>query len=366
LTGRKVIVDTYGGAARHGGGCFSGKDPSKVDRSGAYAARHVAKNVVAAGLADRCEVQVAYAIGVAHPVSLMVETFGTGKLPGSKLIGIVSDTFDLRPGAIVRDLDLRRPIFQKTAAYGHFGRTDHDFTWEHRPRRGASRRGRPRGRPRRGGGDRPGLLAGEGLAELRRRRRLVAEALGMGRVGRAVPLLDHLVGIGDPGEDEVVIVARAVSVHVADLEQALQGGLVVVDVLNPLQARLLDLSRDDPRLMCSRRVVIVWWTVTRLMNPARTITATPTTATRVTSRHRCRRRDVGDDPDHECRDQHHEQPLDVEGDDRPPRRMALEHHPFPRCEPGPHRQSISATGAPSEKPSRPPVDDPRCAVRRHP
>jgi S-adenosylmethionine synthetase len=130
LTGRKVIVDTYGGAARHGGGCFSGKDPSKVDRSGAYAARHVAKNVVAAGLADRCEVQVAYAIGVAHPVSLMVETFGTGKLPGSQLIGIVSDTFDLRPGAIVRDLDLRRPIFQKTAAYGHFGRTDHDFTWE--------------------------------------------------------------------------------------------------------------------------------------------------------------------------------------------------------------------------------------------
>jgi S-adenosylmethionine synthetase len=130
LTGRKVIVDTYGGAARHGGGCFSGKDPSKVDRSGAYAARHVAKNVVAAGLADRCEVQVAYAIGVAHPVSLMVETFGTGKLPGSELIRIVSKEFDLRPGAIVRDLDLRRPIFQKTAVYGHFGRTDHDFTWE--------------------------------------------------------------------------------------------------------------------------------------------------------------------------------------------------------------------------------------------
>ncbi|MEK6271084.1 MAG: methionine adenosyltransferase [Actinomycetota bacterium] len=130
LTGRKIIVDTYGGAARHGGGAFSGKDPSKVDRSGAYAARHVAKNVVAAGLADRCEVQVAYAIGVAHPVSLMVETFGTGKLPDSELIRIVSEEFDLRPGAIVRDLDLRRPIFQKTAVYGHFGRTDHDFTWE--------------------------------------------------------------------------------------------------------------------------------------------------------------------------------------------------------------------------------------------
>ena len=130
LTGRKVIVDTYGGVARHGGGCFSGKDPSKVDRSGAYAARHVAKNVVAAGLADRCEVQVAYAIGVAHPVSLMVETFGTGKLGDPELNRIVSEVFDLRPGAIVRDLDLRRPIFQKTAAYGHFGRTDHDFTWE--------------------------------------------------------------------------------------------------------------------------------------------------------------------------------------------------------------------------------------------
>jgi S-adenosylmethionine synthetase len=130
LTGRKVIVDTYGGAARHGGGCFSGKDPSKVDRSAAYAARYVAKNVVAAGLADRCEIQVAYAIGVAHPVSLMVETFGTGNVPSADLTRIVREEFDLRPGAIVRDLNLRRPIFQKTAAYGHFGRSDHDFTWE--------------------------------------------------------------------------------------------------------------------------------------------------------------------------------------------------------------------------------------------
>jgi S-adenosylmethionine synthetase len=130
LTGRKVIVDTYGGAARHGGGCFSGKDPSKVDRSAAYAARYVAKNLVAAGLADRCEIQVAYAIGVAHPVSLMIETFGTAKVPATDLTRIVRDEFDLRPGAIVRDLDLRRPIFQKTAAYGHFGRSDHDFTWE--------------------------------------------------------------------------------------------------------------------------------------------------------------------------------------------------------------------------------------------
>ncbi len=130
LTGRKVIVDTYGGAARHGGGAFSGKDPSKVDRSAAYAARYVAKNVVAAGLADRCEVQVAYAIGVARPVSLMVQAFGTGKLNDAELTKLVHEQFDLRPAAVSRYLDLHRPIFQKTAAYGHFGRTDHDFTWE--------------------------------------------------------------------------------------------------------------------------------------------------------------------------------------------------------------------------------------------
>ncbi len=130
LTGRKIIVDTYGGAARHGGGAFSGKDPSKVDRSAAYAARYVAKNVVAAGLADRCEVQVAYAIGVARPVSLMVQTFGTGKVSDAQVTKAVNAVFDLRPGAFRQYLDLHRPIFQKTAAYGHFGRTDHDFTWE--------------------------------------------------------------------------------------------------------------------------------------------------------------------------------------------------------------------------------------------
>jgi S-adenosylmethionine synthetase len=130
LTGRKIIVDTYGGAARHGGGAFSGKDPSKVDRSAAYAARYLAKNVVAAGLAERCEVQVAYAIGVAHPVSMMVDSFGTGKVPDGKLTEIVSEEFDLRPAAFRRYLDLHRPVFQKTAAYGHFGRDDHDFTWE--------------------------------------------------------------------------------------------------------------------------------------------------------------------------------------------------------------------------------------------
>jgi S-adenosylmethionine synthetase len=130
LTGRKIIVDTYGGAARHGGGAFSGKDPSKVDRSAAYAARYVAKNVVAAGLADRAEVQVAYAIGVAHPVSVMVETFGTEKVGRAKIEQLVREHFDLRPGAFREYLDLHRPVYQKTAAYGHFGREDADFTWE--------------------------------------------------------------------------------------------------------------------------------------------------------------------------------------------------------------------------------------------
>ena len=130
LTGRKIIVDTYGGAARHGGGAFSGKDPTKVDRSAAYAARYVAKNLVAAGLADRCEVNVAYAIGVAHPFSIAVSTFGTERVAVDRIEALVRDHFDLRPAAILRDLDLRRPIFAKTAAYGHFGRDDHDFSWE--------------------------------------------------------------------------------------------------------------------------------------------------------------------------------------------------------------------------------------------
>lgn len=130
LTGRKIIVDTYGGMARHGGGAFSGKDPTKVDRSAAYAARYVAKNCVAAGLADRMEIQLAYAIGVAHPVSVRVETFGTNHIPESKIEELIETNFDLRPAAIIRDLDLRRPIYKKTAAYGHFGRNDPDFTWE--------------------------------------------------------------------------------------------------------------------------------------------------------------------------------------------------------------------------------------------
>src|SRR5438477_4158958 len=130
LTGRKIIVDTYGGAAPHGGGAFSGKDPTKVDRSAAYAARYVAKNLVAAGLAERCELQIAYAIGVAHPVSIQVECFGTEALPVSRIEALVREHFDLRPAAIIRDLDLKRPIYAKTAAYGHFGRDDHDFTWE--------------------------------------------------------------------------------------------------------------------------------------------------------------------------------------------------------------------------------------------
>jgi S-adenosylmethionine synthetase len=130
LTGRKIIVDTYGGAAHHGGGAFSGKDPSKVDRSAAYAARYVAKNIVAAGLADRCELQVAYAIGIARPVSLMVNTFGTGKLPEDTIVGLVDKHFDLRPKGIIQALDLLRPIYGKTAAYGHFGRDEPEFTWE--------------------------------------------------------------------------------------------------------------------------------------------------------------------------------------------------------------------------------------------
>ena len=131
LTGRKIIVDTYGGMARHGGGAFSGKDPTKVDRSAAYAARWVAKNVVAAGLAERCELQIAYAIGVAHPVSVTVETFGTENVAVEKIEKCIKEVFDLRPAAILRDLDLRRPIYQKTAAYGHFGREAKEFTWEH-------------------------------------------------------------------------------------------------------------------------------------------------------------------------------------------------------------------------------------------
>jgi S-adenosylmethionine synthetase len=130
VTGRKIIVDTYGGMGRHGGGAFSGKDPTKVDRSAAYAARYVAKNVVAAGLADRVEVQVAYAIGVAHPLSVNVETFGTAKIADDKIAKLIDETFDLRPGAIIRDLGLRKPIYRKTAAYGHFGRDDIEFPWE--------------------------------------------------------------------------------------------------------------------------------------------------------------------------------------------------------------------------------------------
>ena len=155
LTGRKIIVDTYGGFARHGGGAFSGKDPSKVDRSGAYAMRWVAKNAVAAGLAERIEVQVAYAIGKAAPVGLFVETFGTENVDPARISSAITEVFDLRPAAIIRDLDLLRPIYAQTAAYGHFGRTDIELPWEsHRPRR------RPEGPGRRltGPVQRPGEL----------------------------------------------------------------------------------------------------------------------------------------------------------------------------------------------------------------
>ena len=137
LTGRKIIVDSYGGAAHHGGGAFSGKDPSKVDRSAAYAGRYVAKNIVAAGLAERCEVQIAYAIGVAQPVSLMVNTFGTGAIPEEQIESLIRDHFDLRPKAIIQELDLLRPIYRRTAAYGHFGRPEPEFTWEHTDRAAA-------------------------------------------------------------------------------------------------------------------------------------------------------------------------------------------------------------------------------------
>jgi S-adenosylmethionine synthetase len=130
LTGRKIIVDTYGGLARHGGGAFSGKDPTKVDRSATYMARYIAKNLVAAGIADRLELQVSYAIGVARPLSLMVETFGTGRISDERIIELIHEHFDLRPAAIIRDLDLRRPIYKATAAYGHFGREDIDAPWE--------------------------------------------------------------------------------------------------------------------------------------------------------------------------------------------------------------------------------------------
>ena len=130
LTGRKIIVDTYGGMSAHGGGCFSGKDPTKVDRSASYMARHIAKNIVASGIADKCEVQLAYVIGVAEPVSVFVDTFGTGKIENGKLVELIRKNFRLKPGQIIKDLDLRRPIYQKTAAYGHFGREDADFTWE--------------------------------------------------------------------------------------------------------------------------------------------------------------------------------------------------------------------------------------------
>jgi S-adenosylmethionine synthetase len=139
VTGRKIIVDSYGGMGRHGGGAFSGKDPTKVDRSAAYAARWVAKNIVAAGLAERCEIQVAYAIGVAHPLSVNVETFGTGVIPDEKIARLIDEHFDLRPGAIIRDLNLRRPIYRQVAAYGHFGRDDLDLPWERTDRAEALR-----------------------------------------------------------------------------------------------------------------------------------------------------------------------------------------------------------------------------------
>ena len=183
LTGRKIIVDTYGGAARHGGGAFSGKDPTKVDRSAAYAARYVAKNVVAAGLADRCELQVAYAIGVAHPVSIEVDCFGTEQHPDRRIEELVARALRPAPGAILRDLDLRRPIYAKTAAYGHFGRADHDFTWERTDKADALRAAAGLGaevRPRPGRGQ----AAAAAAAAPQRASSAGAPAVCLGRIAR--------------------------------------------------------------------------------------------------------------------------------------------------------------------------------------
>ena len=255
LTGRKIIVDTYGGMARHGGGAFSGKDPSKVDRSAAYAARWVAKNVVAAGLADRCEVQVAYAIGVAHPVSVMVETFGTEKIGRGRSPRSSTSTSTCAPASFREQLRLHRPIYQKTAAYGHFGRDDPTSPGSgpiaptrcaRPPGSAPSRSAAPRTTPAGSSASRPGVPG----ADLRRRRRhVVTESDGAAAVGRVVDHVDDLGGVGDAGEDEVVVVAGGgVEVDVADLEHALDHRLVVVDVLDPLEPRLLDRPRDDPAL----------------------------------------------------------------------------------------------------------------------
>ena len=244
LTGRKIIVDTYGGMARHGGGAFSGKDPSKVDRSAAYAARYVAKNVVAAGLADRCEVQVAYAIGVAHPVSVMVETFGTERVPDARIRELIDEHFDLRPGAFRKYLDLHRPIFQKTAAYGHFGREDHDFTWEKTDKADALRDAagvepRPRARSRDRQSRAPGRRRrrwrrGPGQALLLQALRLRLRCLVQG----LLDLLGDLLGLAHADEREVGVVgAGRVVVDRADLQDPLEHALLGVHVLDPVHAR---------------------------------------------------------------------------------------------------------------------------------
>ena len=232
LTGRKIIVDTYGGAARHGGGAFSGKDPTKVDRSAAYAARYVAKNVVAAGLAERCELQIAYAIGVAHPVSIEVECFGTERIGVPRIEELVREHFDLRPGAIVRDLDLRRPIYAKTAAYGHFGRNDHDFTWERTDKADALRaaagspaavatppdrfRSRPRARRGRPRPSRRAHLVAVALdGELARRRLRRAARRGAGNEAFVVvPVEQVAVVLGEPHD-----LARAPGLEVGERRQ---------------------------------------------------------------------------------------------------------------------------------------------------
>jgi S-adenosylmethionine synthetase len=401
LTGRKIIVDTYGGAARHGGGAFSGKDPSKVDRSAAYAARHVAKNVVAAGLADRCEVQVAYAIGVAHPVSLMAETYGTGKVSDSDIVRAINEVFDLRPAAFRRSLDLHRPIFQKTAAYGHFGREDADFTWERTDRVDQLRataglaasdaeagvgaavssseanlsapRRRERLRGRWGGesfrrpfaaldGTRPprverlsryakqNLPSGLAALNLRALRLglggLVAQAGRRSGVGRAVDLLDDVGWVGDADEDEVVVVARGrVEVDVAHLEESLERRLVVVDVLHPLQAGLLDVPGDDAALdveAAGRDRVVDRDALDEPGDDHRRDSNDgddddePRVGVPVG--------DVADEADQEGDHQDDQQSLEVEGEDRPPRGVALEHDLLTGCQTERHGGSIVRVG----------------------
>ena len=252
LTGRKIIVDTYGGMARHGGGAFSGKDPSKVDRSAAYAARYVAKNVVAAGLADRAEVQVAYAIGVAHPVSLMVETFGTEKIGRAKILELIRSHFDLRPGAFRRELNLHRPIYQKTAAYGHFGREDHDFTWERTDKAAALREAAGLGAAVESG------LACRSVASWTGRQVGAGGSPGSRPAARGRRCARSLRGSATPRNANSYSAPPAVSKSTVPTPQRpLEQRLAQVHVLDALEPGLVQLAGHQPALDRQPLVVIV-------------------------------------------------------------------------------------------------------------